>query len=505
MDTEIIKEKPLLLNQRFVQDTLRYLPVAVLPAILALVAGSIYTRIYSPLAYGIYSFALAFTVPLTTFFTEWAGQPAGRFYSEYEGTEQKRLYDQFVVTAIFVTVLALVVVSVITICILVFIYGQLPNPLVFFGAIASILSLCLTNIALAILPASFRSTPYRLVIIGSSTLSIAFSMIMVRFLGADAAWLFWGQFFANCLFIPYIYRKANIRINCLSFKLTPEMISVVRRFWKYGSPMMVWFTVINFLNTGDRLVLQLFKSSAEVGIYSVNYSLVAGIVGLLNVPIGLAVGPLLYRQWKDGKPHHTEKTIVQMTELYIILAFLVYAGMLVTGSSMVSILLGEKFRSGVIIFPPVLLGRMLWGVSVIGQKSLELNEKTSYIVKNSFVTMVLNFLLNLFLIPTYGYIAAAYTTLVCYLVYAALIWWDARRYIPWRVETIHYLPYLLAFGVSFLAGHLVVMSVTGNLLQILFGGLTILIVYCGLVYLLAGTRIKNLIRFDQKALDELQA
>src|SRR5438045_605162 len=69
---------------RFIKDTFRYSPASFLPAILGLIASAIFTRIFSPSEYGEYSLVLAVVGPLTIIATEWAAQPIGRFYAEYE-------------------------------------------------------------------------------------------------------------------------------------------------------------------------------------------------------------------------------------------------------------------------------------------------------------------------------------------------------------------------------------------------------------------------------------
>jgi len=62
--------------------------------------------------------------------------------------------------------------------------------------------------------------------------------------------------------------------------------------------------------------------------------------------------------------------------------------------------------------------------------------------------------LNIALVPIYGYVAAGYTTLFSYLVYAFLIWRSSRKYIPWKIPLKGWLPAVLIAGLGvLLAGH----------------------------------------------------
>lgn len=54
----------------------------------------------------------------------------------------------------------------------------------------------------------------------------------------------------------------------------------------------------------------------------------------------------------------------------------------------------------------------------------------------------LNILLNWILIPRYGYFAAAYTTLFCYLLQAVLDYFAMKKIVKNRIYNIRYIVYL---------------------------------------------------------------
>ena len=79
--------------------------------------------------------------------------------------------------------------------------------------------------------------------------------------------------------------------------------------------------------------------------------------------------------------------------------------------------LGAEFRSGHIIMPVVIAGIVAWQLGIYAHKPLEFAEKTTLMFVLSLATAGLNLILNIIFVPIHGYVAAAYTTFVSYLVY----------------------------------------------------------------------------------------
>jgi O-antigen/teichoic acid export membrane protein len=88
-------------------------------------------------------------------------------------------------------------------------------------------------------------------------------------------------------------------------------------------------------------------------------------------------------------------------------------------------------------------------------------ERTSLIMIASVIGAVLNVALNYWLIPILGYEVAGYTTLICYVMYAAVHYWFMNRICREKLDT---LPYdrkilgmitltFLAVGFLFLGGY----------------------------------------------------
>jgi len=475
-------------------DTARYLPASILPALFAVVAASVFTRIFSPAEYGVYSLVIAVTGPLTMVLSEWIAQPVGRFFAEYERRGRAAELRRIVVSVSYLVAALIVVLSVLIGSALALAGGAILLPMVFFGAASGVLTQSLTAVALPILNARMEIAAYRFVVVASSGLAVGIPIALVYLIGKDVAWLLWGQAAAGALMLPFVYSRTGLRLIRPAWPLSPRLFHTLRRLWRYGVPMMLWFVSAGILNAEDRYVIQLFRGPAEVGVYGVNYGLIAGLSGLINTPVIIAAGPILYKLWADRQFHLAGETIKRMTELYLVIALAMLGGIIVAGRPIVGILLGEEFRSGAVILAPVLIGRILWGASNIGHKGLELQEKTLRMVWNALVAAGTNLVLNLLLVPRFGYVAAAYTTLVSYLAYAWITWWQTRRTLAWRLDPraiAVYTALMLAasVGARFL---LTLFGPSGNAFQALFGGGLFIVLYILLLLALMRRRVIQL-------------
>ena len=85
-----------------------------------------------------------------------------------------------------------------------------------------------------------------------------------------------------------------------------------------------------------------------------------------------------------------------------------------------TVLAPESYRSAVWVIPPVTASVYFTFLYNLFATFEYFYHKTNYVMYASVIGAVVNVLLNAVFIPKYGYIAAGYTTLVCYILYALL-------------------------------------------------------------------------------------
>lgn len=393
----------------------------------------LYTRIFRADEYGQYSFYVALAGPTIMALAEWIAQPISRYYSEYKTNNS---LDILWHTLTFF-VAGLLMFFVVGISAIWYFLSTKTNDLPMYYIIPTICIVVLqslTSILLPIFPSSFRARIWRNITAFTPILATLITLGLIYFSGKHAFYILYGQAVALAVFLPLVIYLSGWKIKLHHLSLTPVVKATVTRMANYGIPMMLWFFSSNMLDVGDRLLLHWFRSEKELGVYAVSYSMMGGIVALLNLPINVAIGPVLYNFWSQGKRREAAESIFDMSRMYIYLASMLTVTVSLFGPVLLTQLLGKDFRSGVDIIIPIMLARMVWGISMIGQKTLELNEKTKQLMQLALWSALANTLLNLVLIPRYGIYAAALTTLLCNILYGYLVYKSSLNIMAWRIQ-----------------------------------------------------------------------
>ena len=482
-------------GRRFSIDAVRYLPAAILPAIFSLVGASIFTRLFPPSEYGVFSLIVAFTGPVTMVLTEWVAQPVGRFFAEYERRRRVSEFLDVIVALRFIVAASIVLSGLLVLACYRAFSGGFPNTLLFLGALAAVFFQSFASIAMPVLNARMQIGAYRLALVATTGLAVAIPLGLIYLLGRDIAWLLWGQAAASALLLPWLNWQTGIRRFVPRWRGSARFAHTVRRMWRYGAPMVLWFFAVGLMSAEDRYIIAAFRGPAEVGIYGVNYGLVAGLGVLLNLPVNLAIGPLLYQAWAHRRWKDVETALEQMTEMYVIIGVAIIGGTIVVGQSTVNLLLGTGYREGAVILVPVIVARMLWGVSRIGHKVLELRERPFQMVRAALAVSAINICLDLALVPFFGYVAAAYTTAFSFLVHVAITWVQARGSLHWELRLGRFAQYLAMMGLAVGIVHLGLgLLHTASALVVVFAGGTLYcLVYGGMLYTLFGQRLRHLV------------
>jgi O-antigen/teichoic acid export membrane protein len=113
---------------------------------------------------------------------------------------------------------------------------------------------------------------------------------------------------------------------------------------------------------------------------------------------------------------------------------LVVGPTLLFAKDLARILLGPEFREGYLVMPIALGGIALWQLGLYLHKPFEFYERTGIMLGLAALAVTVSLVLNILLIPRFGYMAAAWNTVAAYGVYAGLTGALARRQMPWRIE-----------------------------------------------------------------------
>ena len=198
-------------------------------------------------------------------------------------------------------------------------------------------------------------------------------------------------------------------------------ISVWKFAFFFNLPLIPHYLSQTILNSSDRIMIGKMVGEREAGLYSLAYS-VAMILTLLNASIQQAFNPWLYRKIKAaeydgiGKASYTILSIVA----FVNILFITFA------PETVRIFAPAEYLEAVWTMPPVTMSVFFMFMYCLFADFEFYYEKTIFIALASVLGAILNILLNWFCIPHFGYIAAGYTTLICYALYVTAHYYAMR-------------------------------------------------------------------------------
>lgn len=199
-----------------------------------------------------------------------------------------------------------------------------------------------------------------------------------------------------------------------------------REYWKFGItfnlPLLFYYLSQFVLNQSDRLMINYFEGSGKAGIYSVAYS--AATIGLLLVSaINGSIHPWLYKKLKAENSEETEPVVFSVS-LFVAAVTIM---MIVFGPDLIAILATKDYSEAIWIIPPVAASVFFIFIYMMLANVEMYYGATGYISLSSIVAAVGNLVLNAIFIPLFGYIAAGWTTLVCYVLLAGLHYLLTKR------------------------------------------------------------------------------
>ena len=200
----------------------------------------------------------------------------------------------------------------------------------------------------------------------------------------------------------------------------------VPEFWKhalmFNLPLIPHYLSSTVLNSADRIMIEKMVSTGTAGIYSLAYS-ISQLMTLFTSAMQQTLEPWRYARQKTGR----QEEIAGMAYPSMLLVAGLNLVMIAFAPEIVRIFAPPEYHDAIWVIPPVAMSTFYTFAYGFFANFEFYFEKTGYIAASTCAGAVLNIILNYIFIGIFGYYAAGYTTLVCYIVYAACHYMAMRR------------------------------------------------------------------------------
>ncbi len=189
----------------------------------------------------------------------------------------------------------------------------------------------------------------------------------------------------------------------------------------FNIPLITYYLSQVVFNQSDRIMISHICGTDKAGMYNVAYSLATLLIFVLNA-INNSYVPWFYAKIKEGKEEENRRIA---NGIALLMAFLLM-GVIALAPEIIYVMAGEEYAQAAWVVPPVAMSILLLFYSQLFINVEFYYEEKALLIWGSIGSAVLNVLLNAWLIPRYGFVAAGYTTLASYIAFAAANYFTMR-------------------------------------------------------------------------------
>jgi O-antigen/teichoic acid export membrane protein len=234
-------------------------------------------------------------------------------------------------------------------------------------------------------------------------------------------WAYTATYAFDCIFFSVLLR--GLKIARFRWRFEPALL---RQWFWMGLPFAVTFVLTTLYWKLDVPLVKLFRTSAEVGWYSLAYK---PFEALLFVPMSmLGVMLPLLAVYQRTSPERLRDAVTMFFKALLMLGWPLSIGVVVLAYPLAGLWSGFYTQS----IPAVQIMALAYGFAFVNNAfigALTVLDRQATYAKAAGVSLVVNLVLNLILIPPFGYIAAAWTTVVTEIVLVGTGWWLTARHL----------------------------------------------------------------------------
>jgi O-antigen/teichoic acid export membrane protein len=210
----------------------------------------------------------------------------------------------------------------------------------------------------------------------------------------------------------YIFRKIGIKF---------PSFSPLKKYLQFSLPILSGVFSYWVVASSDRYLINLFLGVASVGYYASAYA-VGSFLNFFIYPLTFVLSAVLPKLFDEKRMDETKNFLKYSVKYFLLITIPAVFGLSVLSKQLLSIFSTKEIADNAYFVTPfIALSILLYGLSNFFGNNLVLAKKTKIIGAIWAGVAVLNFLLNLMLIPMFGILAAAITTFLAYLVSFLLI------------------------------------------------------------------------------------
>ncbi len=246
-----------------------------------------------------------------------------------------------------------------------------------------------------------------------------FTLLGVLHMGISGSLIATGSGYAVVLIctLPVILLRAGFR----------PRINIAQGLMSFGLPSVFTFLSVWVLSLSDRFLLARLGSLAQAASYTVAYSLGGVLSTIVLNPVTLAWPPTMFSIAKRDDAANIFRLVFRWYSIVLLFAAF---GLSLVSTIALELFFPPAYQASALIIPIITASYMFYGVYIIFMTGTYIRRKTWYAVVFTTTAALTNVGLNIILIPLYGSMGAAVSTLVAYVLFALIGYVVNQRIYP---------------------------------------------------------------------------
>jgi len=234
-------------------------------------------------------------------------------------------------------------------------------------------------------------------------------------------WAYVAMYAFDCIFFIVLLRA--LRIARLRWRFEAALL---RQWFWMGLPFAVTFVLTTLYWKLDVPLLQFFRGSAEVGWYSLAYKPFEAVLFVPITMLGVVLPALAVYQRTSADRLRT--AVVMFFKALLMLGWPLSLGVVILARPLAG-LWTDFFPQSIPALQILALAYAFAFVNNAFIGALTVLDRQASYAKAAGASLVVNLVSNLILIPPFGYIAAAWTTVVTEIVLVGVGWWMTGKHL----------------------------------------------------------------------------
>jgi O-antigen/teichoic acid export membrane protein len=227
--------------------------------------------------------------------------------------------------------------------------------------------------------------------------------------------------------IPLTIKEINLTFNTQIFKKTLH----------YCLPLVPYVLSAWVVTMSDRIFIERYFGTYSVGIYSLGYK-IGQLVQFVAVAVLMAYNPLFYKLANSEDKEQAKLKIFHANNILVLFMLLITFSVALLSKDIIYLFFDKEYQATYEVIPLIAFGAFFIQLISLQNLSFHQNKKTLVIMYINLIAAGINIVLNFLLIKKFGYLGAAWATLITQILFFLIVYHIAKRYyfIPYRWKEI---------------------------------------------------------------------